>query len=154
MHTATAGATGTLMTYDAHIDDGGPRVTPSLDTAVAVAYQPILDVARGVAAGFQAQGSLARRIDVRERLGSLPAPEFEAATAASVTRAALEAFPTLPTNTFVSIPLGAEVAASRDVRDALAGRSDLSGVVLEIVGFSASMPSGELELALAGYRER
>ena len=141
-----------LMTYDAHIDDGGQRVSPTLDTTVAVSYQPILDVTRGVAAGFQAQGSLHRRPGARDRLGS--PPELEAGFAADVVRAALDAFPTLPANTFVSIPLGADVAATPVVRAALAQRMDLAGVVLEIVGFSASLPSGELELALAAYRER
>lgn len=141
------------LTFMDRSKDGGPRVAPSLAAAVEVTYQPILDVARGVAAGFQAQGCLTRDVDARTRVGVVT-PDLEAMIAAEVVRVALEAFPTLPTNTFVSIPLGAEVAHSRAVRAALGRRRDLSGVVLEIVGFSAALPLGELDHALAGYRER
>ena len=135
-------------------DEGGLRVFTTLDAAIAVTYQPILDVARGCAAGFQAQASVPRNTAARERLEGMQAAELEVVKAAAVTREALLAFPTLPANTFVSIPLGADVVASRAVEAALSRRADLSGIVLEIIGFNSGLPSGELELALAGYRER
>ncbi|MBE7187791.1 EAL domain-containing protein [Jatrophihabitans endophyticus] len=137
-------------------EDGGrrvsPRPAPDPSAAVAVTYQPILDVARGSAAGFQAQGSVAH--DARAGVEHLGAAELETLIAVAVIRKALDDFPTLPTNTFVSIPLGVDVAAGEAVQAALAARPDLSGVVLEIVGFSSGLPFGELDHALAGYRER
>ena len=108
-----------------------------LGSGVRVHYRPILDVARGVAAGYQAitQGDV---------------PRGGAVTAATA-RAALEAIPTLPTNTFITVPIPLALLADDRVRGVLSEHGDLRGVVLDVVEFSTG-PLDCVAGALEGYR--
>ncbi|GAB2481109.1 EAL domain-containing protein [Jatrophihabitans fulvus] len=137
-----------------------PRPGPARDGVPTpprpeVRYIPILDVERGVAAGYQAQV----HTDPGRPAPSGPpvapsGPDRSGETTAHAIRTALAAVPTLPKHTFLTLPVGADVAARPAVRDALASRDSLAGVILDVTGFSAGRPVGDLELALAEYRER
>lgn len=133
-------------------------MTTSPHVRVSVTYQPILDVARGVAAGYRAEASTPPRAGdhpAEAHPGApLPPPSADPAAAAALVTQALDTSPTLPPNTFLSIPLHARVATSAPVAAALDARDDLRGVVLEVVGFETGEPSGPLESALRGYRSR
>lgn len=85
---------------------------------VDLAYRPILDLARGVVAGYQTL---------------VTAPSQDAASVGT----ALAAASTLPPNTFLTVPLGlgpdglaAEVPGAFD---ALCAHGDLAGIVLDLV---------------------
>ena len=116
--------------------------------AFRVAYQPILDVARGVAAGYQT----ITHGDVRTGPATTDREiDLQVATAAAAARAALAAFPTLPADTFITITVPLALLADPAVREVLAGHGDLSGVVLDIAEFSTG-PLEAVSEALAGYR--
>ena len=123
-----------------------------LDTGVRVGYQPILDVARGVAAGYLAvtQGDTRQAVSPGRDAGG-DGNEAKAVATAATARAALEAFPTLPRNTFVSIPVPLAVLADRRVRDVLSAPRDLDGIVLDIAEFSTG-PLESVTEALESYR--
>ena len=135
-------------------------------TTFRVSYQPILDVARGTAAGYQAiTHSDARRelraVDVDEPGHPIAGPVTEpaadvrsrtqAAAAAAAAHAALEAFPTLPRNTFISVTVPLALLADTCVRDVLGAYRDLSGIVLDIAEFSV-VPLEAVSAALESYR--
>ena len=109
-----------------------------------VGYLPILDVARGTAAGFHA---------VPLDLATGDRRDTDPATAIRVVRAALDAFSHLPTNTFVSVPVPLRLTGSPPIRDALRGHGDLAGIVLDVTDFSPD-GVGDNEEALEEYRHR
>ena len=117
---------------------GAPHLTPDTvprpgamsDVGVTVDYQPILDVARGAAGGFQATA----RSDAAGPLG----PTSHEVTTATM-KAALAAFPTLPTNTFVSIPVPLALVGDPVVRRSLLEHGDLGGIVLDITDFDSTL---------------
>jgi len=111
------------------------------DDHVAISYQPILDVARGVAAGYQAVARTAPDRPVVPDL--LPV--------VAVTRAGLAARASLPPNTFISIPVPLARVDDVAVREQLAAAGDLSGVVLDITRFDSSV-AARTEAALDDYR--
>lgn len=120
---------------------------------LTVNYLPILDVARGVAAGYQAQTQPSDLQDVdAAEVPPLDADCHGDATARAIATA-LSAVPTLPVNTFLTLPIGAAVAATRPVREALLAHGSLRGVVLDISGFNGTAPVGDLEYVLAQYRD-
>lgn len=82
-------------------------------------YRPILDVARGVAAGYQT---------VAARRGT------RAVDPAAVAEAALAASASLPVNTFVTIPVTTASLTEAPLRAVLARHGDLSGIVLDVQG--------------------
>ena len=120
---------------------------------ISVAYQPVFDVDRGTAAGYQAQP----HYDAPQELDAYaPSPlhnDPDGALAAAGLRAAFAAMPTRPRNTFVSVPVGVNAAPTAAVADVLLERDDLHGIVLDIVGFSAATPVGPFDDALAAFRE-
>jgi predicted signal transduction protein with EAL and GGDEF domain len=115
-----------------------------------VVQAPILDVGRSVAAGFQAQlrgdtwrGGKRRSVLDRDADGSMTA---------AVLAIALAERPGLPTDTFMSLPLGTYVATSAAVRDVLLTQPDLDDVVLDVTGSLRWVPGPELESAVAAFR--
>ena len=136
------------------------------ETTFRVSYQPILDVARGTAAGYQAITHSDSRRELRAVdvdgpghpiMGSPTEPaadvrsRTQAAAAAAAARAALEAFPTLPKNTFISVTVPLALLADTCVRDVLGAYRDLSGIVLDIAEFSV-VPLEAVSAALESYR--
>lgn len=118
-----------------------PLPAPTQDVGVHVLYEPILDVARGVTAGFQAH---ARPDD--------DAPDgVDPAVTAVVVDSSLKAFSTLPTNTFISIPIPLELVSHPSIRRLLADHGDLAGIVLDITDFHSSLVAAS-EQALGDYR--
>lgn len=109
-------------------------------TPVQVGYVPVLDVARGSAAGYQA-------VALDDGGTGIPGPLRTIA----ILDAALAAFPTLPANTFISIPVPLHLLGDRSVRAALAAHGDLAGIVLDITDFTPSTGS-VTEAALAELR--
>ena len=128
-----------------------PATVATPDTTDAdrpVRYQPILDVARGTAAGYlvvthgdRPAGDDATVADHRR----------QADRTAAAARAALEAFATLPSNTFISIPVPLAVLADRAVDRVLSAHGSLGGVVLDITEF-ATGPLESVTPALERYR--
>lgn len=138
-------ATMTAPRVAAEVGDGD---TPH----VAVAYQPILDVARGLAAGYQAQARVAASYELDLAAASLLGRDLDGSLTATAAATALAAFATLPRNTFLAVPIGAAVAASAPVRDVLTGFGSLSGIVLDVAG-SVEPANADLDAALAEYRD-
>lgn len=99
----------------------------------AVSYRPILDVARGRTAGYQAQA------------------QADPAGTADLLRTALATYDDLPPNTFLSLPLPVQLAADPEVRDALQEHA-LAGTILDIVGSPDAATAETLLPALAVYR--
>lgn len=130
---------------------GEVDMTAALSPGLDVSYLPVLDVARGIAAGYQttarldpAAASTGATYAEHDRDGSLTAQ------AVSI---ALGGLHTLPSNTFLTVPVDAAVAAKPLVREALLSRGGLRGVVLDVTGFNGSEPVGDLEYVLAQYRD-
>ncbi|MBE7163171.1 MAG: EAL domain-containing protein [Williamsia herbipolensis] len=118
-----------------------------------VVYQPILDVARGVAAGFQAQVHLDRAGDVDPFFPSPIDRDEDGLLTAEVARTALAAFESLPPNTFLSLPVCARVAASPRVRGVLRRQGKLSGIVLDVTYYSDHTADRHLNTVLDEYRD-
>ncbi len=108
---------------------------------VRVVYEPILDVARGIATGYQAHA----------RLNDPAADPRGHEVTAVVVDASLRAFASLPTNTFISVPVPLELVGHPAIRGLLAGHGDLRGIVLDITDFDSSLVS-QAEQALDDYR--
>jgi hypothetical protein len=113
-----------------------------LSAGVRVEYVPILDVVRGVAAGFQA---LVHHDALR--------PDGAGRSTAAAVAIALDAVCLLPANTFMSIPIPYADAALPAVRAALSAHGGLAGIVLDVTGFDSTARGGEPEAALTSYRE-
>ncbi len=119
------------------------RSATSEDADVTVLHQPILDVARGTAAGFHAVAEVSR--------GRLADPVLRWAVTMRTIDAALTASATLPTNTFISVPLPLALVGDPAVRSRLAAHGQLGGVVLDVTDFSSTLVS-EAVPALDDYR--
>lgn len=105
------------MTAQPWVVTAPPRV------AAEVAFRPILDVARGVVAGYQTVAS------------SLP-PALRGGSAAddvTVVSTALAALPMLPANTFITVPLTIGAGVDPAVVALLDDVRSLSGIVLDLV---------------------
>ena len=116
--------------------------------AFHVDYEPVLDVARGVAAGYQAisHGDIRHELDDANHAGDL-----EVAEVAATARAALSAFPTLPSDTFICVTVPLAMLADPLIRDVLAGVGDLRRLVLDVAEFSTG-PLDAVAGALGSYR--
>lgn len=97
----------------------GPRVAiwsaPAVRPGVRVAYEPVLDVARGTVAGYRA-------------VSRSEAPEHRA----SLVTAALGALATLPPNTFLSVPLAPEDLDDPAVMEAFRAQPTLAPLFLDL----------------------
>ncbi|KQX75151.1 hypothetical protein ASD10_08130 [Aeromicrobium sp. Root472D3] len=113
------------------------------DAGVTVLHQPILDVARGTAAGFHAVPEVSR--------GRLADPVPRWAVTVRTIDAALTASATLPTNTFISVPVPLDLVGDPAVRSRLAAHGQLGGVVLDVTDFSSELVSRAVP-ALDDYR--
>jgi EAL domain-containing protein (putative c-di-GMP-specific phosphodiesterase class I) len=127
------------------------EVPTAVDPTVRVTYQPILDVARGVTAGYQARAHVEGPLELDVHAPSGLDQDIDGVLTASAIAIVLAAAPTLPGNTFVSLPIRARLAASAPVRAALRAPDGLSGVVLDIVEYPGA-PADDLEHTLADYR--
>lgn len=138
---------------DTAVGRWGGEVPTAFSAGLDVSYLPILDVARGVAAGYEAQAhhDITRELDVHAP--SVLDGDLDGELTAQAVTLAFGALSTLPTNTFLTLPIGAAVAATRPVREALGARGSLRGVVLDIAGFNGTSPVGDLEYVLAQYRD-
>ena len=110
-----------------------------------VAFSPILDLVRGVVAGYQ---TVARSL--ADEGTAPPDPR-------SVTAAALVAASTLPANTFLTVPLDLGLAGSDDPDapspvSALRDHGDLSGIVLDLRAVPDDVPTAAAD-ALQSVRE-
>ena len=128
-----------------------PGRLPAIETrgpAFHVDYEPILDVARGVAAGYQAisHGDIRHELD-----GAVAAIDLDVAEVAATARAALSAFPTLPSDTFISVTVPLAMLADPPIRDVLTSFGDLRRLVLDIAEFSTG-PLDAIAGALGSYR--
>ncbi|WP_375498049.1 EAL domain-containing protein [uncultured Jatrophihabitans sp.] len=131
-------------------------VVPALDTTSStftVTYQPILHVAWGTAAGYQAVTHSDGKSEIGTADGDQDAAraDLRAAGVAATARAALAAIPTLPTNTFISIPVPLALLADHRIHAALTDYTTLDGVVLDIAEFSIG-PLEAVTPALEAYR--
>jgi EAL domain-containing protein (putative c-di-GMP-specific phosphodiesterase class I) len=122
---------------------GTTRPGPSTDAGVTVLHQPILDVARGTAAGYHAVAEVSR--------GRLADPVLRWAVTMRTIDAALTAAATLPTNTFISVPVPLDLVGDPAVRSRLADHGQLGGVVLDVTDFSSDSVSRAVP-ALDDYR--
>jgi EAL domain-containing protein (putative c-di-GMP-specific phosphodiesterase class I) len=118
---------------------------PSTD--VVVTYFPILDVARGVAAGYQAFAAPVEELPG----GRLIHPASRRHLAANIVSAALAESSTLPTNTFISIPVPLRLVDDSLIKDLLRAHGDLSGIVLDITDFDSEI-AAKTESALDEFR--
>lgn len=121
---------------------------------VSVAYQPIVDLARGIVAGYEALGRFSHP-DVEGG----PDRWFAAAAAHGVTaeldaaaiRAALARRDDLPPDCFLSVNVEPSSLLVPAVHDALASTGSLGGVVIEITEHR-TVPVAELEPVLDRLR--
>lgn len=104
--------------------------TPASEPEILVGYLPILDVARGIPAGYQAL----------LMPGGTPTSTLVDPTV-DIIRAALAAFSSLPPNTFIAIPVPLARLGDHDVRATFRQHGDLAGIVLDITDFSPSISS-------------
>jgi EAL domain-containing protein (putative c-di-GMP-specific phosphodiesterase class I) len=125
-------------------DSAAAHPRPEPEKRVEVDYDPILDVAGEVVAGFQAQP---RRDPSAEPDGA------DGRRSAQVIMAALETAPTAPPNAFLTVPVRVGVVAGAAVRAALRSRGNLAGIVLDLTGPFATTPDPALEAAVADYRQ-
>lgn len=95
---------------------------------VRVFYQPILDVSRGITAGYHAVTMPLKSVS----LSHLVCPATRRHVVATTIRSALSAISTLPTNTFVSIPVPVGLIDDPLIERIFCEHGDLSGVVLDI----------------------
>lgn len=116
---------------------------------VRVSYQPILDVSRGAAAGYQAVTMPIENITA-ERLWH---PSVQRHVAASTIRAALAAFRALPTNTFVSVPVRFDLVDDPLIQRIFHEHGDLSGIVLDVHDADDEL-TAPTEIVLADYRRK
>lgn len=122
-------------------------------SSVAVDHLPILDVSRGIAAGYEAQAHANHEFGHAPDLMAPSRLDADGDLTACAISIALGAMPTLPVNTFLTLPIGAAVAATAPVRHVLGAQETLRGVVLDIAGFNGATPVGDLEYVLAQYRD-
>jgi EAL domain-containing protein (putative c-di-GMP-specific phosphodiesterase class I) len=116
-------------------------------TDVVVTYRPILDVARGVAAGYQAVAAPVEHLPP----GRLIHPASRRHVVANTVTTAREAAATLPINTFISIPIPLRLVDDAMVKGLLRDHGDLSGVVLDITDFDSEV-AAQTESSLEGFR--
>lgn len=116
-------------------------------TDVVVTYLPILDVVRGVAAGYQAVAAPVEHLPP----GRLIHPASRRHVVANTVSTALEAAAALPTNTFISIPIPLRLVDDAMIKGLLRDHGDLSGVVLDITDFDSDV-AAQTESALDGFR--
>ena len=129
------------------------RIQDALDRGtIATAYQPIVDLARGVVVGYEA---LARFPD-----GGAPGDWFAAARKLRLTdpleaacmQVAFDGRHTLPPNCFLTVNVGHDALLSEPVRRVLDRHEDLNGVVLELTEHSRIESYEEVDEALTRYR--
>lgn len=114
---------------------------------VRVLYQPILDVSRGIVAGYQAVTMPVESVPD----GFLQHPSTQRHIVATTLRTALAAYSSLPTNTFLSIPVPLSLADDPLIQRVLGEHGDLGGVVLDITEFGSSLAT-RTESVLDGNR--
>ncbi|MEO7126889.1 MAG: EAL domain-containing protein [Nakamurella sp.] len=121
---------------------------------VTSVYQPIIDVATGVTAGYEA---LARFNAYPERN---PEKWFTAAREhgchaeleAVALRTALRSRPDLPTNTFLTVNVSPDLLLNEQVRSIWRGEGDLTGLVIELTEQAHIESYGALEGDLTALR--
>ncbi|NRQ50059.1 EAL domain-containing protein [Aeromicrobium stalagmiti] len=119
-----------------------PEAAAGAGTDGSVGYLPILDVARGTAAGYQAVPMPGASTD-----------DDRALRATRLLRTALSAHGSLPTNTFISIPVPLDLVGDAAVLAALRDHGDLAGIILDITDFSPDVV-GSVDPALDEHRSR
>lgn len=102
---------------------------------VEVLYQPILNVSRGVAAGYQAVPTARDAPSHGLRMH----PSVRRPAVAATVSTALAAARMLPTNTFISIPVPLWLVDDPVIHEIFCEHGDLSGVVLDITDFDTSI---------------
>jgi hypothetical protein len=107
------------------------------DRAPVLAYRPILDVPRRVAAGYGVYPDL----DAPKSLRTLDVAQVEAA---------LHGQPSLPAGTFLLLPIAAADMLTRQMRATLLRPRALRGVVVEIVGLSRGTDIGTIADEIRG----
>lgn len=123
---------------------------------VRLVYQPLVDLHRGVAVGYEA---LAR---FTPRLSTPPGPWFAAAIdtpqaaplEALLVRTALSARADLPAGCFVSINVAPALLPSTDVLRAFGEGGDLSDAVIELTEHARFSYGSDLRQAVTALRER
>ena len=116
-------------------------------TDVVVTYLPILDVTRGVAAGYQASAAPVEKLPD----GRLIHPASRRHLVANIVSAALAESSSLPTNTFISIPIPLRLVDDGLIKDLLDAHGDLAGIVLDITDFDSDV-AAKTESALDDFR--
>jgi hypothetical protein len=124
----------------------------SLHAGVEICYQPILDVARGVTAGYDAQPCPATAGRPERRRAPAASPELDARTSLALVSAALADARRLPAGAFLSVPVGVRAAATGAVRTALGAHGSLAGIALDLVGPIGPVPDRALEAAVGEFR--
>jgi EAL domain-containing protein (putative c-di-GMP-specific phosphodiesterase class I) len=121
---------------------------------VSAAYQPIVDLARGVTVGYEALARFdhpeQRRPDVwltRARNAGCAA-ELEA----QCLRSALGGRPLLPADCFLTVNVSPDLLAANPIRAVWAAEGDLSGVVIELTEQAPIEDYGALEGDLTALR--
>ena len=119
-------------------------------------YQPLVDLQRGVVAGYEGLIRFSRRNDVGPERWFAAArvhgceAELEAAALATT----LAARDDLPVNTFLSVNVSAAALAATVVADVFEGQGDLRGLVLELTEHTPVDSYAELVEHLDRYRDR
>ncbi len=123
---------------------------------VSLAFQAIVDLNRGVVAGYEVlarfEGPLAappdRWVAAATKMGRGRELEIE------IWEAAFEAYHRLPASTFMSINASPDFIASPEFAALLGTRSSLDGIVIEVTEHEAITDYARLSASLGGYRAR
>lgn len=106
------------------------RYDSAVESDISIGYLPILDVARGTPAGYQAV-----------MLPGGPTGPDQRDPTVDIVKAALTAFSTLPPNTFIAIPVPLHRLGDPDIQAALRDHESLAGIVLDITDFTPTISS-------------
>jgi EAL domain-containing protein (putative c-di-GMP-specific phosphodiesterase class I) len=133
----------------------GLELVLSRPEKLTLAFQPIVDLAHGVLAGYECLARFAVEPFAPPDQWFAAALELGMAESleAVVVERALASRRHLPANCFLTVNLGPNSASSARVRQAFARGGDLSGLVVEITEQSPVDDYDELRAALSGFRD-
>lgn len=120
-------------------------------------YQPIVDLARGVVAGYECLARFADTVpgaSTEEWFSWATRTGRGAALEASILARALQARPSIPAPRFLSVNIGPQHLASPEIATALAVPPDLTGVVIELTEHGDAAATPGVRDLLADLRAR
>ena len=122
---------------------------------LAVAFQPIVDLARGVACGYEGLARLpADAGDTASWLTAASQHGYRVRLESAMLARILSRRPELPANSFLSVNLSPGALLSEAVSDLLRAEGDLAGLVIEVTEQAKVEDYSDVERVVHGLRAR